>query len=360
MLGCGRPLIDEGLALEEFAQPNQAARRRVPAWLLSALLHAALWILGALLLAGPSRGVRVEPPRSGGIVLIRPPRDADQAAESPNSPTTTAPTKDGVAADTADGQVKAQAAAPPTGQAATPPDLADALPAPAERPVDPATLLPSLVDAQEMIEQPGETISRADSLTKGAAPDRRIGRATHTYVFGAKGEGSAFVYVFDRSDSMNDFQGRPLAAAKAELINSLQRLRSVHQFQIIFYTTDVIAFNPSPSQPPRMMFATDENKALAGRFVQESHAYNGTEHMKPLSLALRLAPDVIFLLTDAGEPPLSETNLQALRRLNSGTVINTIEFGVGPSPGDDNFLVRLAQQNDGQHVYVDVTRLPRP
>ena len=42
------------------------------------------------------------------------------------------------------------------------------------------------------------------------------------------------------------------------------------------------------------------------------------------------------------------------------TSINTVEFGIGPSRGEDNFLVKLARQNHGRHAYVDVTRLPAP
>jgi len=157
---------------------------------------------------------------------------------------------------------------------------------------------------------------------------------------------------------MNGYEGRPLAASKAELIRSLQSLQAVHQFQIIFYNSQVTAFNPSPSQPPQLMFATEQNKALAAQFIRNVPADNGTRHMEPLRLALRLAPDVVFFLTDAGEPQLSPADLESLRRLNVGTVINAIEFGTGPDPGGDNFLARLARQNDGQHVYVDVTRLP--
>ena len=38
-------------------------------------------------------------------------------------------------------------------------------------------------------------------------------------------------------------------------------------------------------------------------------------------------------------------------------VTDAIEFGSGPFSGDANFLVRLAQQNSGNHVYVDLTKL---
>jgi hypothetical protein len=157
---------------------------------------------------------------------------------------------------------------------------------------------------------------------------------------------------------MSGYQGRPLAAAKAELIKSLQSLTATNQFQIIFYNNQVAAFNPNPEQSARLMFADDKTKDMAERFIRGMPAAGGTEHMVPLQLALRMSPDVIFFLTDAAEPKLSANQLERLRRLNSGTVIHAIEFGAGPFPGGDNFLMRLARQNDGRHTYVDVTRLP--
>ncbi len=64
-------------------------------------------------------------------------------------------------------------------------------------------------------------------------------------LLGIVGEGSKFVYVFDRSDSMNWFDRRPLRAAKAELLASLEGLGETHQFQIIFYNHEPLIFNPA-------------------------------------------------------------------------------------------------------------------
>lgn len=198
----------------------------------------------------------------------------------------------------------------------------------------------------------------AKAPPSGAAAVRRFPITTETSVFGATGQGSLFVYVFDRSDSMNSYRGRPLAASRAELIKSLESLQPTHQFQILFYNSRITAFNPSRARSAQLMFATEQNKELAARFVDQVPASDGTQHMDALRLALRLAPDVIFLLTDAGEPQLTASELERLRQLNTGTLINAIEFGVGPDPGGDNFLKRLARQSGGQHVYVDVTSLP--
>jgi len=87
-------------------------------------------------------------------------------------------------------------------------------------------------------------------------------------------------------------------------------------------------------------------------------AAGGTKHMPPLSLALRLAPDVIFFLTDADEPRMTDAELDTVRtKLNRGTVIHAIEFGAGPDPGRDNFIRRLARENGGKSVYVNVLEL---
>ena len=38
--------------------------------------------------------------------------------------------------------------------------------------------------------------------------------------------------------------------------------------------------------------------------------------------------------------------------------MHAIEFGFGPQRNRNNFLVRLAEQHQGQHLYIDVSKLP--
>ena len=57
-------------------------------------------------------------------------------------------------------------------------------------------------------------------------------------------------------------------------------------------------------------------------------------------MALRMHPDVIFLLTD-GDPPddLTKDELARLERLNSsGTIINVIQISPPPGEGQENRL----------------------
>ncbi len=308
---------------------------------MSATLHGLLLILLALIIPRPAGQAGAEPLRRAAIALVQQTEgtveylsDKPQTSSSGETTVTAEPT------------------------ALT---TADALPTPDDLAIDLAGALPSVDElaVSGLGNGAAGLFPGADQMTSGAGPSKKIGNSTHTYVFGIEGEGSVFLYVFDRSDSMNGYGGRPLAAAKAELINSLRGLEAVHQFQIIFYNNEVSAFNPFAPQPPRLMFADDKSKAMAEDFVRQISGAGGTRHMPPLRLALRLSPDVVFFLTDAAQPRLSEEDLRDLRRANSGTVIHTIEFGAGPIPGGDNFLKKLARQNNGQYAYVDVTALPK-
>ena len=150
-----------------------------------------------------------------------------------------------------------------------------------------------------------------------------------------------------------------MAAARSQLVASLGDLESVHQFQIVFYNEEPTVFQPDRSRPPYILFATGENKSLAKRFVEDIPALGGTRHLEAIKLALGMSPDVVFFLTDAAEPQLTPSELAEIRRRNrSEATINSIEFGSGPRGRGENFLERLATQNRGKHVYVDVTKLP--
>jgi hypothetical protein len=179
-----------------------------------------------------------------------------------------------------------------------------------------------------------------------------------TTVFGVRGRGSRFVYVFDRSASMSGYEGRPLAGAKRELLASLRQLDSIHQFQVVFYNEKPLLMNLIPGQQPQLVFGDTQGKRLAEQFIAGVRADGGTRHLDALLQALQLRPDVIFFLTDADEPRLSDVELRKIYDRNRGTAINTIEFGSGSASGSYTFLQKLAEQNNGKHVYVDVTSLP--
>ena len=181
------------------------------------------------------------------------------------------------------------------------------------------------------------------------------GGKARTSLFGVVGEGYKFVYVFDRSGSMGGSGRNSLRAVKAELLQSLKNLDTVHQFQLIFYNERPVLFNPTGT-PGRLAFATDQNRRRAIRFIESIAAEGGTDHEEALKLAIRLQPDVIFFLTDADDPKLTPAQLEKIRRLAAGIRINAIEFGTGPKPAGASFLAELARQNGGGYAYVDISQ----
>jgi hypothetical protein len=187
-------------------------------------------------------------------------------------------------------------------------------------------------------------------LLVGTSPGLAADGSGKPQVFGVAAEGGSFLYVFDRSLSM---QGAPLAAAKRELIASLGQLKRVQQFQILFYNQ-----NAKLMQPQRMMFADENGKRQAESYIAGIQASGATDHVQALMLALRSGPEVIFFLTDADEPQLTAKELETIRQKNGGTIIHVIEFKSGPAKGTGETLRRLAEQNRGEYKYVDVTALP--
>ena len=109
-----------------------------------------------------------------------------------------------------------------------------------------------------------------------------------TGIFGLEAKGNRFVYVFDRSASMGEPDGRPLTAAKRELIRSFDELGDVQQFYVIFYNDRLHVFSPAGNRG-RLVFATEDNRRAARRFVDSVRADGGTRHAEALAAARKPA-----------------------------------------------------------------------
>jgi hypothetical protein len=158
------------------------------------------------------------------------------------------------------------------------------------------------------------------------------------------------VFLIDRSKSMGSQGLGAIAAAQRELVRELAKLEPDHRFQIIAYNQGLMMFSRRG-----MVEASESNRQLADEFLTTVVAAGGTEHEPALSIALRFKPDVIFVLTDGGDPPLSSPEIDLLTRENDGhTAIHCVHFGSGPLQDKDNFLRRLAARNSGGYTYVDM------
>ena len=190
---------------------------------------------------------------------------------------------------------------------------------------------------------PAESLRRSTHRVRHASPKRRRRPASDAATTArpatgrrasacsaSKAKARKFVYVFDRSTSM---EGAPLAAAKQQLIESLQSLDSVHQFHIIFFNHADAERSTSRGGGRRIAFATDRNKKLAAQVRRRHH---GRRRHRPAAGAPRrdaTAPRRDLLSDRRRRPdaaraswPRSPSSIAAPARRSA-----TIEFGRGPA-----------------------------
>ena len=294
----------------------------MPSWVVSAVVHAVVLVMIGLVWQFAPAGIAEEPDRAGGIVLRKSTPQQDYFVNADET----------YSADSA-AAAAATSSTPKTQlpeEAAPIADLKGLIPAP-----------PKVGGGA--LEGSGQGVE--GDPTNGHGPGRLPGGKIRTNIYGVRGDGNSFAYVFDRSESM---YGRQLESAKAELIASLGHLERLQQFGIIFYNHEVSVFNPG-----RTSFASDANKVRAERFIQGITATGATNHYPALQQAVRLSPDVIFLLTD-GERHNDPTREElAWIRNNNSSQINVIQFVQGNISPRNNALIQLARENGGQHKFIN-------
>jgi hypothetical protein len=308
-------------------------RPEIPAWLISMLLHlSVLTVLGLTLRLAPQPAAGTERTAEVGIVLKHQEGQKEYYVGEQ------------------DGGSQSPAAA---ARGAT--SLADALRQPS--PLDPSRVLPKVPSVIGPGALDGGGVASAGKAASGPGAGRELGGGKgRTSFAGIEAEGYKFAYVLDRSASMDGSGRSPLDFAKSELLASLRSLGKTHQFLIVFYNEQPTVFNPS-GQKWKLAFANEQNKNRARRFIGSITAAGGTRHEQALLAAIHTQPDVIFFLTDGDEPRLSAAQLDHIRREAGGISINTVEFGFGPKSGSTSFLAKLAGQNHGKYVYIDISGL---
>ena len=177
------------------------------------------------------------------------------------------------------------------------------------------------------------------------------GEKAQVSLFGLKGEGSKFVYVLDRSGSTD---GKLISAAKAEILASIEKIDDVHQFHLSS-TTSGQKFNPA-GRGGQLAFGTDANREEVKKFLAGISGDGGTDHAAALSMAIRMHPDVIFMLSDGDDPKLTDHDLERIDRIGAGIIIHTVQFGEDHKL-EHGFMEKLAKQSGGEYKFVDTTKL---
>jgi len=321
----------------------QSERQRIPAWLFSLGFHVILLTTIGLVARRVQTGTQSEPDRPVGIAVVQRMPDRDVYSQPQIDRPTEAIFDD--AGSSASNSQSAASLAP--ANIAPPIDLDGVM----------ATMTAGAVPSVQIGELEGAFGTGTDTTGQGSRTNVD-GKPTTAMLFGVSGSGSRFVYVFDRSDSMNGYDGKPLRAAKSELKRSLQSMTEAQEFQIVFYNETAKPFVPAGS-PVQLLRGDASMIRRAINYIDVVKAFGGTEHYDALKLALRMGPDVIFLLTDARVPSLSGKQMSEIKRMAERTSasIHCIEFGAESLSPDDNFLRQLAADNRGEYRYLSLSEL---
>lgn len=326
----------------------------VPPWLMSLAAHLLLAIFGSLAVRGfsASKFYEDEPLRPGEIVLVQREANrneyfADQQAETRHN--VFRPVTGEAAGGALDGSGR-------NGGANGPPLLSGiALPQfPGGVTASEALVAaPQIGGSRGPARLAGNPLDEAAILAEDALiPREKIptGPTAQLSLFGsASAEGRSFAFVIDHSNSMGgDGLGAIQAAAK-ELAAHIDRLSAEQTFQVVAYN-EAVAYLSGRELIP----ASNENKRKLVSYVANLAAFGQTEHSRGLLAALRLKPEVIFLFTDGGDPPLNPGQLRTIREAAGRTSIHCLHFGRGPKPDSGVFLSRLAAENRGSYVYIDL------
>ena len=319
--------------------PQHESWSNFRAWLVSCVFHTILLVLFALVLRPQTHGTEGEADRPVGIAVMHETNHGNefflQKASKNSTSTDSAKPRAGQSVS--------------VGESAGPPlSLNEEL-----------TALLGAEGNATGLEPLGTSLSGdGQSGNSTGNPRGKGGPKAKAPFFGIEGTGQSFVYVLDRSDSMNSNDGRPLAYAKRELIKSLSSLNEYYQFQVLFYNDSLYPLASTPGGAGRLLYATDIDRRRATNFIRSMRGEGGTEHFPALKYALSLAPDILFFLTDAEDPSLTMSQLLDIQQRAEikGTTIHAIQFNDRPlAAGDGGWIRALAEMNRGTYKYLDVT-----
>lgn len=146
------------------------------------------------------------------------------------------------------------------------------------------------------------------------------------------------VFVVDRSLSMG--RGGALSRARRELLTCLRALDPDAVFQVVLYN---LAADPLPGG---MMAPTEASLRCVEEVLAHTHPRGATDHVRALTSALTLRPDVVFLVTDADD--LTTEQVRHITGVNRAhVVIHTIDVSRRTGTG---MLAEVARLNGGRHV----------
>jgi hypothetical protein len=209
-------------------------------------------------------------------------------------------------------------------------------------------------DAPPAPPSPAAMAMTASMLSSAAAKSLKSDSDAKIQFCGVEGGGNHFVYLVDSSKSMGD----GFESARRELLASIEVLKTDQRFYVVFFDAqpDYMRLSDANRDETRSTSATPKNKAALKRWAMRIAMDNGRAPYDPLRFALKLRPDVIFLLSDGEFPQgiedlLREENKSENLFGDSGpiSIVHTISYH---SKEGESRMRRIAEQNKGQYRYI--------
>lgn len=165
--------------------------------------------------------------------------------------------------------------------------------------------------------------------------------------FGDPGSAKSFVFVLDRSMSMNKPHQLSNGLSrfqrlKMELIGFIDKLKPDQTFFVIFFNDQMF---PMPAEG--LVPATSANKQKYLKWIASANAVGGTDPRLSVRLAMKLDPEMIYFLSDGEVEP--DYRVQMLRHDPGAWKLNTYVFGLrqaGP------FMKFFAEKHNGDYLYI--------
>lgn len=172
------------------------------------------------------------------------------------------------------------------------------------------------------------------------------GLAPKASFIGSRGNAKRIAYVCDASGSMLDM----FDSLRVQLRSSIDRLRPIQSFNVIFFKDEGVATVDKSSLLP----ATPENKHKAFEFLNDFDPRGQTNPLPSLELAFKQGPELVYILTD-GNFPDNDAVIRLCQQKNASKriKINTIAFVPKSSRNDPQklefvkVLKQIAEENGG-------------
>lgn len=182
--------------------------------------------------------------------------------------------------------------------------------------------------------------------------------------FGVPSKGKKFIFIVDSSNSM---RGSRFEAAKHELTLAIRRLTKEQSFLVMFFDQNTEIMRLAPKKEPERfpVLATEKNVVAVQRWIEGVGNELHTDPYEAMRIALDIAPDAIYLLSDGKFTDKGKTIdfLMTQNRLNDPlsnskkpkrykAIVHTIAFY---SREGEETLEFIAKNNGGTYRFV-----PRP